>query len=341
MSDILYRNKYVLNEAIQCINNSGSEYGKLSLNLINRTDRIIEFYRLKKYCNFLISKKNKINCYLGYCGPWLEDLFETYVINSSIDNFGPFIPLAVPWVNLWRFYKYSIYLKFLNSLFSILKDNCMYITVSQNANGIEGSDSFFKMPKNLLIISQGGRGHIPSLLFLKEMKPIFIDSCNQNIKFCFLGSLNNGPIRNKISMILKNTKFNYYIGKSKDWKNIYSNCRIILTPRGFGRTSFRLTEVLQLGFIPYYIYDEIWLPYLNSKLNWTNLIFLSNVKNFKNDLKKINSISCKKLNMMKKKIILHYRTHFDINSIFLHIKLFMKYGFNQSDLRCSHFYNYH
>ena len=35
-----------------------------------------------------------------------------------------------------------------------------------------------------------------------------------------------------------------------------------MAPRGFGRTSYRIAEIIQLGRIPVYMYDEDeWLPY--------------------------------------------------------------------------------
>lgn len=46
-----------------------------------------------------------------------------------------------------------------------------------------------------------------------------------------------------------------------------------LSPRGYGRTSYRLYEMLQLGTIPVYIYDEPWLPYLD-RLDWQEFCVL-------------------------------------------------------------------
>jgi hypothetical protein len=39
----------------------------------------------------------------------------------------------------------------------------------------------------------------------------------------------------------------------------------VLAPRGYGRTSFRLAEVVQGGFLPIVVYDDIlWVPYRTS-----------------------------------------------------------------------------
>jgi hypothetical protein len=42
-----------------------------------------------------------------------------------------------------------------------------------------------------------------------------------------------------------------------------------LAPRGWGRTSYRLAEIIQLGRIPVYVYDDYeWLPYLKSNISF-------------------------------------------------------------------------
>ena len=41
-----------------------------------------------------------------------------------------------------------------------------------------------------------------------------------------------------------------------------SNGKFNFAPRGFGRQSFRFSEIIQLGRIPIYVYDDIpWIPY--------------------------------------------------------------------------------
>ena len=41
--------------------------------------------------------------------------------------------------------------------------------------------------------------------------------------------------------------------------------KLNLAPRGFGRSSYRLAEIVQIGRIPVYMYDDIrWLPYVGT-----------------------------------------------------------------------------
>jgi hypothetical protein len=49
--------------------------------------------------------------------------------------------------------------------------------------------------------------------------------------------------------------------------DITSRSLYSITPRGFGVTSFRLYEAMQLGTVPVYISDQHWLPW-QDELNW-------------------------------------------------------------------------
>jgi len=55
--------------------------------------------------------------------------------------------------------------------------------------------------------------------------------------------------------------------------NLMYRSRYALAPRGYGRTSFRLYEAMQLGCIPVYIFDEPWLPY-SDVLRWEDFAVL-------------------------------------------------------------------
>ena len=49
------------------------------------------------------------------------------------------------------------------------------------------------------------------------------------------------------------------------WQHVMSQTIFNLAPRGFGRASFRLAEIIQIGRIPVYVYDDIpWIPYPGS-----------------------------------------------------------------------------
>lgn len=87
----------------------------------------------------------------------------------------------------------------------------------------------------------------------------------------FVGSMTH-PVRDKMKNILEN-KNGFFI-QSKSWTpdikyneaqffmDITTHSKFALSPRGYGRSSFRFFEIFLLGSIPVYIYDDIeWLPY--------------------------------------------------------------------------------
>ena len=80
--------------------------------------------------------------------------------------------------------------------------------------------------------------------------------------------------------------------------------KFTLAPRGYGRSSFRFTETLQIGRLPVYIYDDYaWLPYSSTIADISNYglslqsgsavySFIQSVKNMTNKeyLKKISKV---------------------------------------------------
>lgn len=48
-----------------------------------------------------------------------------------------------------------------------------------------------------------------------------------------------------------------------------------LAPRGYGRSSYRLAEIVQMGRIPVYMYDDAkWLPYQNTNISFSTFGFI-------------------------------------------------------------------
>jgi hypothetical protein len=94
----------------------------------------------------------------------------------------------------------------------------------------------------------------------------------------YVGS-NTHVIRKKVceAMTHWNTTGEWVVS-SKDWSvsvenlaaqnfiTISLNSKFAMAPRGYGRSSFRFFEILRLGVVPIYVYDDVcWLP-----LSWCN-----------------------------------------------------------------------
>lgn len=100
---------------------------------------------------------------------------------------------------------------------------------------------------------------------------------NKKYKVSFVGRLFTHPCRYDIVDKLKNID-GYQIhstGNSgsndvKLFKDMTFNSIFTLAPRGFGPTSFRLLEAMQMGSIPIYVGDNHWLPF-SDEINWNDI----------------------------------------------------------------------
>ncbi len=118
--------------------------------------------------------------------------------------------------------------------------------------------------------------------------------------------------------------------KGDVWQKVAGNSRVSLCPRGYGRTSFRLYEILQLGLIPIHLYwDTPWLPYPDL---YKKIGFSTDLEGLPELLKKINDMDLQELERMEKRIRSFKATHFTYEGVLNQIALFMKNG--GSDLRC-------
>ena len=123
----------------------------------------------------------------------------------------------------------------------------MYITVSQNAQGLAGNCELsmtHELP-NVLVMSAGGYGHVP-LPLLKQperrnnAKPI----AARAHAVSYVGGLGNAPRRLRSAMAgeVKRTAaregFDAWVGQTDKWRDVMADSRASLCPRGFGRTSY-------------------------------------------------------------------------------------------------------
>jgi hypothetical protein len=159
----------------------------------------------------------------NYAGPWIENYFIQHFENKSLLYFGGFVPLFVQWVD-YEVYtgqqKLSAFDMF-RSLYSVLRRDIIYITVSQHNRGIRVLLDQFP---NVIIISAGGNGHIPIPLIKDELNLTSYTSSDKyfTTDLGFYGTVNHGARRTEIfkelSSLLKTSKLSHYFGLSPSWK---------------------------------------------------------------------------------------------------------------------------
>lgn len=323
---------------LACLNNSNSPYGYHDVPFHSIEERFEEYQRILKLTTE--ARKYPTHSWLGYDGPWIEDVWiSTFCCNKSILEFGPYIPVFVPWLNIYKKDKHH-YQELVEPYFKMLKPDFLYITIAHSDYGIEGNTTIWNaVPPNLLIISPSGKGHIP--IFLHTAEQPLVEPLPKNNTILFIGRFK----RHKRIKIVKTFKkyfknnISVFTQKITDWVTLYRSFDLILSPRGNARGCFRTTEILQMGLIPILAFDDyIWVPYLNSSFPWKDIGFYLLSKDVKKFVNVVNKLTPERIKFMRKTIRKYRESHFTMNGTINQIRMFMKDGYEKSDLRCDKYY---
>ena len=223
--------------------------------------------------------------YKGHKGPYVEDawLARCKALNQSRcmhdgvigpcrplhTVFGPVIPLMITWLSTWLTQGRRYRSEFLAALRAVLRPDVPYATVVQNDEGLFPKSQMLREFPNILVFSAGGYGHVPVPLLLSELplsktKP----PSRRSYRFSYVGSLDHAPgdLRRQMAHTVKrmctgvSATAKIYHGSA--WDQVMADSVFSLVPRGFGRTSFHLAEVIQSGLIPIHVYNDVpWVPY--------------------------------------------------------------------------------
>jgi hypothetical protein len=158
---------------------------------------------------------------------------------------------------------------------TLLKNFCKSISVNRGPLAtdknlkkyftvVQYDDGCLANVENCRVFGSGGVGDDPIPLItdrhkLKGLKKIYFTS--------FLGSVATHPIRKMMMEIFKDEDMFFVEDVYTKKENIPRFAEITeqscftLCPRGYGKTSFRLYEAMQLGSVPVYISDVPWVPF--------------------------------------------------------------------------------
>jgi len=145
-----------------------------------------------------------------------------------------------------------------------------YFSVSQLARALNHPSLTLTVPGKLdfVLFSSGGKSRplrtVPVPLLKEELKP---EGLSKTVSVNFQGSVTH-DLRSRLSTTLR--KSFLFLNMSSDWRTILESSNFSICPRGFGSTSFRVAESIQLGTVPIYVWEqELWLPYRDI-LNWND-----------------------------------------------------------------------
>ena len=251
-------------------------------------------------------------------GLYLEDYFIDFLENSNIQTSRKFI--KVGWTSYYN--NGCDTQKLIKHLDSLCKDD-KYFVVCQHDDAPREI-----LPPDTIIFSAGGnfqnKNVIPIPLICSSISnPPTVNLKNKDIFCSFVGS-NTNPIRAKLfHSYSNNTK---YLFHQKNWSpkisgedlNVFldltSRSRFSLCPRGYGPSSFRLYEVMQLKSVPVYISDRHYLPWIDD-IDWNDICVLirKNEIDIMDDI--LNSIDDEQYANMLNNIDQIYNNYFTLDSV--------------------------
>lgn len=219
-------------------------------------------------------------------GYYLEEFFFKYMRDNKLEkNTEGRLYIPALWTNFqiedWFKYKRS---EMQESLDEYIKENPSengYFTVVQHDDG-----PMLTLPSNTKVYGACS-GNVPLPLIYEDKNETLLKikndtkiDYNKKTTLCsFVGTVTH-PVRKKCIDQLNNVSGFSFIYKTswstdinKDSQMLFIdttlNSRFALAPRGYGRSSFRFFEILQLGVIPVYVWNDIeWLPY-KDKIDYT------------------------------------------------------------------------
>jgi len=217
-------------------------------------------------------------------GPLIEDFAYPYFLHCQDINGWEYLPIA--WTGWYcnngfggRTDGLRNYVKFLR-----LKERGTRIFTTVQCDIGTACDDILR-EQGVVVFGAGGVGDVPIPLLCS---PHSVNKRPPRYLASFCGSFDTHPVRREMQRVMEG-KPDVFLGRGGTslFESVMSESTFALCPRGFGRTSFRLYEALQMGVVPVYIADDPWLPYWSEE-EWSKFCILAD-SSFLPDLHKILS----------------------------------------------------
>lgn len=209
------------------------------------------------------------------CGRYMEEFFYEYVLENKDKINADRVYIPIFWTNLQNHPGFKSqkrnYELLLQNMITKLAPHTKFFTVVQHDDGPQ-----LKISLEIDMLVFGAcTGDIPLPLIYEDTNNTFLNiSTSVPTKYLasFVGS-NTNKVRTKMRDVLHHHS-DIFLGINERWVPMISkpaadlfiektmSSKFCLTPRGYGRSSFRFFEAMLLNRIPIYIWDDIeWLPY--------------------------------------------------------------------------------
>ena len=119
------------------------------------------------------------------------------------------------------------------------------------------------------------------------------------------------------------------------WREVMRRSRVSLSPRGYGRTAFHLSEIIQMGLLPVYVYnsnDSPWVPYpeVFARFGW-----VTDEPGLPAVLRAVHAMTVQELENRTRLVLAARASHFSYEGTLEQVSRFMLAEPSRpSDLRC-------
>ena len=253
-----------------------------------------------------------------HTGSYIEEYFYSYYIThkAKFDKTGKTL-IPIFWTNL---YLSNFPNHIIQQYVNILPAGKQYFTVSQFDDGISQ-----KLPNNTInFVAGGNMKGVPIPLICSPIPQKYMKEQERDILCSFVGTYVDSEkyeCRKKLYQEYYNDK-DFYFTPLRNWERIVTEDRFTeftnitqrsvftLCPRGYGLSSFRLYEAIQLGSIPVFVYDEEFFPF-NDVLNWDEfciLVHKSEITDLKRKLESYSKFDIQRLQSKGKTVYNNFFT---------------------------------
>lgn len=198
-----------------------------------------------------------------------------------------------------------------------------YYTICQHDDGVA-----FQLPKDTLIFSSSQYTPRNDISIPAICSPVpCCERIKHNVFASFVGSTTH-PIREKMcralyddpKYLLRLDRWTPQITEDRMNFHLETTCRskFTLCPRGYGNTSFRMYEAMQLGSVPVYISDDFCLPWAD-EIDWEDLVILIEERDIKDIDKILRSVPDHRYEQMLTTIDSIYNKYFSLDGVYNNI----------------------
>jgi hypothetical protein len=256
-----------------------------------------------------------------HTGPYLEEYFYNfYLKNKEQFDLTGYTLIPIFWTNLLHSRTHTK--ENIQQFINVLPKDKKYFTVSQLDDGIEQ-----KLPLNTINFVAGGNMEGICLpLICSSIPSQYIEKRNKDIFCSFVGTYVTNDEKYKCRLTTFQTYQNdtdFYFSVPRHWQhivneqnflefiNVTQRSKFTLCPRGYGLSSFRLYETMQLNSVPVYIFNKRFTPF-EDILDWKEFCILIHESEISQLKEKLLSISENKYNEMLKRGQEVYKNYFTL-----------------------------